>query len=665
MVDASPPRPAPSATGTLADRPLLHLLVYARNRRLTGALEFSAADGRSGAVELWRGRVTSARTAPPVAYFGTVAYELGLIDTPMLDATLLEIATTKRLHGEVLIERRAITPLQRDEVLAEQACRKIHHLFSLPAEARFDFYDTRPAAEEPPLTLDPIAPAWRGLRDYPRLHNVDEILNRFSTATLHLVNEGPMSRVGLSPEERDICTSLAARPMTIAQMRVASRLPSARVDLVIYLLILTKCAEPGEAASPFLPMASTTTSSGSMPAARAQHGSGSMPAAPAHHPSGEMPTVTLPVTVPLPAPGSRPNLPAARISSGSMRAVTVPLPAPGSRPNLPAARISSGSMAAVTVPLPAPGSRPNMPAMPTTTLTPGAPRVSDSGEVRRSLSFRVPSVSAMKAVAGSSPKIAAQVAQHFGPADVGASGIAHRAQSLASEDFFEALGLPDGASVEAARAAYYRLAKLWHPDRLPEDLAAFTAEVNAIFDHMTRAHATLTDADARSEYLVTREKDPVAAAAARAEDAAFAARPRNEIVREIEQAITKRDLTSAAATAQRVAALDPEDADAQALIAWIATVAGEGPEETLAAALPLLDAAIKLDAYCERAHYYRGVLHKRLGNGTAAFRDFTRTLQMNPKHVDAEREVRIMEMRARKGSGERALDVLVSKAKKK
>jgi hypothetical protein len=344
-----------------------------------------------------------------------------------------------------------------------------------------------------------------------------------------------------------------------------------------------------------------------------------------------------------------------------MAAVT----APGSRPNLPAARISSGSMAAVTVPLPAPSSRPNMHAMPTTTLTPGAPRVSDSGEVRRSLSFRVPSVSAMKAASGSSPKIAAQVAQHFGPADVGPSGIAHRAQSLASEDFFEALGLPDGASVEAVRAAYYRLAKLWHPDRLPEDLAAFTGEVHAIFDHMTRAHATLTDAGARREYLVTREKDPVAAAAARADDAAFAARPRNEIVRDIEQAITKRDFTSAAATAQRIATLDPEDADAQALVAWIATVAGEGPEETLSAEMPRLDAAIKLDAYCERAHYYRGVLHKRLGNGAAAFRDFTRTLQMNPKHVDAQREVRIMEMRARKGSGEHALDVLVSKAKKK
>jgi hypothetical protein len=44
--------------------------------------------------------------------------------------------------------------------------------------------------------------------------------------------------------------------------------------------------------------------------------------------------------------------------------------------------------------------------------------------------------------------------------------------------------------------------------------------------------------------------------------------------------------------------------------------------------------------------------HKRLNNVPAAFRDFSRALQLNPKNIDAEREVRIFAMRARKGSGE-------------
>jgi hypothetical protein len=97
----------------------------------------------------------------------------------------------------------------------------------------------------------------------------------------------------------------------------------------------------------------------------------------------------------------------------------------------------------------------------------------------------------------------------------------------------------------------------------------------------------------------------------------------------------------------------------------VATSAGEAAEETLRTNLPHLDDAINQDAYCERAYFYRGVLQKRLGNGPAAFKDFGHVVRINPKHVDAQREIRIFEMRARKGSGESALDALIPKVKKK
>src|SRR4051812_45659152 len=126
---------APSAVGTLADTPLAHALVYARNRRLSGRLEIKADDERRAVISLWCGRITSVDTVPlgmcPGGFFGAVVYELGFIDSATLDATLLEIAKTKRLHGEVLLERKAITSAQREEALVEQVHRKIHHLFSL------------------------------------------------------------------------------------------------------------------------------------------------------------------------------------------------------------------------------------------------------------------------------------------------------------------------------------------------------------------------------------------------------------------------------------------------------------------------------------------------------------------------------------------------------
>jgi hypothetical protein len=593
MEGASSERPAPSANGTLETRPLVHLLVYARNRRLTGRLELHAPDGRSGTITLWRGRIHDARTLPASAYFGAVAYELGHIDTATLDSTLLEISKSKRLHGEVLVERGALTAAQRDAILSEQTCRKIHQLFSLPPESTFAFYDARPANEEPSFTLDPIKPAWLGLRTSPPIASVNEVLARFAHVTLRMANEGPVARAGLEPDETALCEALTWKPMNIAQLRVTSRLPGARVDLLVYLLIVTKCVEP----------AAASDSSTSLPATRP----------------------------------SDPAMPAARPSSSNMQAMPRTVLQPTSAPPRDIRTTSTPAMAAAVA---------------------GA-KTMDSGERHVSLSFRVPSAPAFRPSSSpSSSKIAAQPSAVFSPADLGAVGIAHRASVIASEDPFTVLGLPDGASVEAARAAFFRLSKLWHPDRLSEDLAPFRGEVETIFDHMARAHKTLTDPDARRSYQA-------AGVASGSSSAPAEKRPRNEVLREIEQFLTKRDFESAEAASRQLAAADAEDAEAQSLVAWASTFAGEASEETLRAAIPALDRAVNIDRYCERAQYYRGILHKRLGNNSAAFRDFARVAQLNPKHVDAQREVRIFEMRARKGSGEHALDALIAKTKKK
>jgi hypothetical protein len=42
------------------------------------------------------------------------------------------------------------------------------------------------------------------------------------------------------------------------------------------------------------------------------------------------------------------------------------------------------------------------------------------------------------------------------------------------------------------------------------------------------------------------------------------------------------------------------------------------------------------------------MIHKRLGNSANAYRDFARVVALDPKHVDATREVRIYEMRMKK-----------------
>ncbi|HEY8073493.1 MAG TPA: DnaJ domain-containing protein [Labilithrix sp.] len=546
---------APTASGSFSSTPFAHVLVYARNKRLTGRLALEAPDGRGGTIDLWRGRITGVKTTPPTAYLGAVLYELGWIDAQTLDATLLVVAKEKRLHGEILVERGAITAAQRDDALVEQVCRKAHHFFSFPEATKFEFFDARAGVNEPAVLVDPLAPAWRGIRDFPPEPSMRDVLAKYATFALRVVNEAPLLRVGWGAEEKALVDELLARPLTIAQLRALGKAPPLRVDLVAYLLLVGKCVEP---ISP---------------------------------------------------------------SQAAMVAVKPPPPATSAplRGGSP-----SGSFRAVP--------------------TPGFP---SSGEVRtRPPSFRVPSTPKIPAAPTSSPRIGVSAATTpISPADLGPTGIAARAAKIATESHFEMLGLDEGASVEAVRAAYYRLAKVWHPDRLPADLAPLRSEVETIFAKMGEAQRVLTDPDARR-------------AATSSPGGAAPKRPRAELLRDIDVALGKRDVVMARAGAEQLVAGDKDDAEAAAILAWLDADQGEGKKETLESAVARLDKAVNTDRYCDRAHYYRGVLHKRLGMTAAAVRDFARAAQINPKNVDAEREVRLAEMRARKGSGEHALGLL-------
>lgn len=561
-------RPAPSAVGHLGDKPLVHLLVYARNKRLTGVIELRApesSENAGGTITFWRGRITDVRTSPPVAYFGTVAYELGRIDSGTLDVTLLELAKTKRKHGEILVERGSLTTDQRDEILLEQTCRKVHHLCGLPPRTQFAFYESVPNPFEPESPIDPIAPVWRALRTHPLSESAREVAARFASSPLRMINEGPIGKAGLSAEERALCDALTDRPMNTQQLRDTRHLPTDRTDQLVYLLVITKCAEPAP------------------------------------------PESVREMAVPSAPPSSQPVV--VKTPSGEMRHASMSFRVP-SLPRIPGLRTdSSARMMAAS-----------------------------------------PSSSRMMAASPSS-----QMMPAHGPAELGASAVAARAINVHNEDYFFALGLADNAPEEAARAAYFRLAKLWHPDRLPAELEPFRAEVTKIFDHLSTAHRVLTDKEERQAWIASGRKMG---------GSSGVAREKKDVLKEIERALLKPDWVTVKSLADELLAEHADDIEGLAFSGMALANGGESLEPELRAGLALLDSAIKRDLYTERTFYYRGLLHKRLGNLAGAFRDFTRAAQLDPKHIDAQRELRILEMRARKGSGEHALDALV-RAKKK
>jgi lipoprotein NlpI len=66
---------------------------------------------------------------------------------------------------------------------------------------------------------------------------------------------------------------------------------------------------------------------------------------------------------------------------------------------------------------------------------------------------------------------------------------------------------------------------------------------------------------------------------------------------------------------------------------------------TWAEAKPRLTEAVKLSPRCARAHYYLGLAFKEEGANDRALGAFKKAVELDQRLLDAEREIRLMNMR--------------------
>ncbi len=232
--------------------------------------------------------------------------------------------------------------------------------------------------------------------------------------------------------------------------------------------------------------------------------------------------------------------------------------------------------------------------------------------------------------------------------------ILERAETIDDVDYFTLLGVARDATADQVNSAFFALAKRWHPDRLPPALDSLKLECSKVFAKMSEAHQTLTDRERRARYL---EDVVQGAARAKEQEKVTQVLDAAQNFQKAEILFKRGDMPQAELLAKRALEGDPGQADYLALVSWIAALKPENQSpERLQPLVRDLSAAIKRNEKCERAYVARGNIYKKLGQIEAAVRDFKEVVELNPRNVDAQREVRLYNMRgdAKGGKGKSA-----------
>ncbi|MEW6433299.1 MAG: J domain-containing protein [Myxococcota bacterium] len=220
-----------------------------------------------------------------------------------------------------------------------------------------------------------------------------------------------------------------------------------------------------------------------------------------------------------------------------------------------------------------------------------------------------------------------------------ASQIDQRFEAIAKKDHFLTLGVAPSATRDQVKSAFLALAKVFHPDRLPPSLPQFAHKMSAVFESIRDAYETLYDDQKRSAYLASRTAAQAGAPPAAAQQA-------SDLMKMGEVFFKKRDYRQAETHFMKAHAID-KGANSLAAAAWSIYMDPTRKAEAGEARM-LMQKALTIDANCDRAHYQLGVIARVEGDMDTAERHFREAVRVNPRHLEANQELRLIEMRKKK-----------------
>jgi hypothetical protein len=604
--------------GRLEDEPLPTVLQELYKSKATGTLKLEARVGQHQ-VFVREGYPVAVNLPGSAEPLGKVLVEMGILDEETHKRTLAQPPPSGMRYGEFLVEQRLVTAEHMKLALKAQVRRKLHRLFFLN-EGNFDFTPgehQKGVERQESLKIHPARAIYQGVRSAWNAERLKGALFLLEGRAMKCVlDANGVTRYGLGQEDGKVAELLCKGYWTLADLSRAVGLPLQPLHALVYSLYVTEALELKDASTVPLLRKRSETPASTLAQAEAARAEATRPAT--SQPAAPQPT---PQT-------SAANARGFATSTGQMPAVV--LSKTPSSQSQPAIRPSDLS-----------GAR----KLPTESGAHTMPHEDSGARKLQSGSFKMPPGAFKLPTEGSG------AFNLNDPASM-RKAIEQKSKVVESQDLFAVLELTPSATREQVKQAYFDAAKRYHPDRLGSlGLDGLRAEVEKIFRRVSEAHSTLFDDARREEYRKTlgsgKKDEPEAHAKAMRMLEAEMAFKRGEVF------VRKADWPSALRELEQAVAMNPQEGEHLAHLAWARINAGQ---LSFAEAKARFTEAVKLSPMCGKAFYFLGLAYKDEGDVDRALAAFRKGVELDQRLIEAEREIRLLMMRKEKGGGKRLLD---------
>jgi curved DNA-binding protein CbpA len=618
----------PSASGSLQERPVARLLQQLFRKQITGHLCITDQTGDESDVYLREGMPVHVHRPVDTDRLDRVLVEFGVVSEDAVARAAPMVAEGMRL-GEALERMGVLSKDKLAEVLKQQMRRKLTRLFCV-ADGGFAIYlkahgfgegDDLAAMRVDPRTL--FFPAIRAAYDLPR---VTRELSRLWGQEFRLasVSASFVSAMGI-PTDDHIVAALRARWLTLDEIdSVTARPLEVRTILLsLYYADLLERQKLGARPAHHDPLAATTP----------RHAPSTIPSSTQGSPAAVAAPPAQPATPVVPAPAA-----AAARPRPSAPIPVVAAPAAAASPATPSAPIPVVAAPAAMAPTAA--ARPVVPApSPEAAAAPRAPaalaRPSQSPEGAARVVGARATGSSIKAVPAPDATLRTAVVE--------------LAEKLDSLSHFQLLDVCESATAGEVSAAFIRAARRFHPDRLAgAGLSDLVPQAERILARLSEAAMVLGDAAGRAEYVDARAgKKPLSSTVPTVIEA-------ETTFLKGEVLLKRGDHAKAIECFAAACKANPGEPQYRAYLAWARFENPQGRKEAVVREVQRSIAdVVAAQPRFARGHYWLGQIWKFLNEPDRAEAAFREAAHQDKDFIEAEREMRVLEMRRTKAHATR------------